>query len=76
MRTSQSVAVGCRLTLVAALALLLAGCATQKIDWAARTGNYTFDQAVIEFGPPDKHAKLTDNTVIAEWLTRRSPCCR
>lgn len=72
MRTWQSVAVGwSRLTLVAALALLLAGCATQKVDWAARTGNYTFDQAVVEFGPPDKQAKLTDGTVVAEWLTRR-----
>jgi hypothetical protein len=72
MRTSQSAAVGWgRLTLVTALALLLAGCATQKIDWAARTGNYAFDQAVVEFGPPDKQAQLTDGTVVAEWLTRR-----
>jgi hypothetical protein len=51
--------------------LLLAGCVTQKIDWAARVGNYTYDQAVMEFGPPDKTARLSDGTTIAEWLTQR-----
>ena len=58
-------------TLLAALALVLAGCATPKIDWNARVGNYTHDQAVVELGPPDKEARLTDGTVVAEWLTRR-----
>jgi hypothetical protein len=52
-------------------ALLLAGCVTPKIDWAARAGNYTYDQAVMEFGPPDKSAKLSDGTTIAEWLAHR-----
>ena len=53
------------------LAVLISGCATRRIDWAARVGNYTFDQAVTEIGPPDKQARLTDGTVVAEWLTRR-----
>jgi hypothetical protein len=54
------------------LAILFTGCATQKkIDWAGRVGNYTFDQAVTELGPPDKQAKLQDGTVVAEWLIRR-----
>jgi hypothetical protein len=57
------------------LGLLLAGltgCATrQKIDWSARVGNYTFDQAVLDFGPPTKQAKLTDGTLVAEWQTQR-----
>jgi len=52
-------------------ALLLAGCVTQKIDWAARVGNYTYDQAVMEFGPPDKMAKLSDGTTVVEWLAQR-----
>ena len=53
-------------------ALVLAGCVTMpKIDWAARVGNYTCDQAVMELGPPDKSAKLTDGTTVADWLTRR-----
>jgi hypothetical protein len=51
--------------------LVFAGCATHRIDWQARVGNYSYDQAVMEFGPPDKHAKLEDGTIVAEWLTSR-----
>jgi len=52
--------------------LAVFGCqTTPKIDWAGRIGNYTHDQAVLDFGPPDRYAKLADNTVVAEWLTRR-----
>jgi hypothetical protein len=67
------VALLARVTALAALAVVfvLAGCATRKIDWAGRVGNYTFDQAVLEMGPPDKQAKLQDGTIVAEWLTRR-----
>jgi hypothetical protein len=55
-----------------ALALLaLVGCATPKIDWPSRVGRYTFDQAVVELGPPDKQAKLSDGALVADWLTRR-----
>lgn len=50
---------------------ILAGCATRKIDWGARVGNYTFDQAVIEMGPPTKQATLQDGTLVAEWMTQR-----
>jgi hypothetical protein len=54
-------------------ALLLAGCVSPpKIDWKARVGNYTYDQAVAELGLPDKSTTLTDGTVIADWLTRRA----
>lgn len=52
--------------------LFQSGCATKpKIDWNARVGNYTFDDAVKEFGPPDKSAKLSDGTMICEWLLIR-----
>jgi len=47
------------------------GCATNKINWNDRIGTYTYDQAVLELGPPDKQEKLTDGTVVAEWLTQR-----
>src|SRR6266536_1478834 len=60
-----------RLTLSLLLRLLSIGCATTKIDWNSRIGIYTYDQAVLELGPPDKSAKLTDGTVVAEWMTRR-----
>lgn len=55
--------------LLAAL-LLVAGCATgPKIDWQARVGVYPYDQAVMDYGPPDKQAKLTNGTVVADWIT-------
>jgi hypothetical protein len=53
------------------LLLFFAGCATPGIDWDRRIGAYTYDQAVLELGPPDKLATLTDGTVVAEWLTHR-----
>lgn len=62
------------LRLVCALTLalgLLTGCQTNKIDWTARIGTYTFDDAVKELGPPDKAATLTDGTQVCEWLTYR-----
>jgi peptidoglycan/LPS O-acetylase OafA/YrhL len=56
---------------VALAAALATGCATKKIDWNARVGTYTYDQAVLELGPPDKSADLSDGTRVAEWLTQR-----
>jgi len=55
---------------LACAALLLAGCATPGIDWASRAGHYTYDQAVMEFGPPDRVAKLSNGSAVAEWLTQ------
>ena len=55
----------------AGLVLVLAGCAT-KIDWQARVGHYTYDQALVELGPPDKSAKLSDGAIVANWLTQPS----
>ncbi len=60
-----------RFLLVLLAALVLAGCATApKIDWAARVGHYTYDQSVLEMGPPDKVAKLSDGVIVAEWVTQ------
>jgi len=53
------------------LAILLSGCATSRIDWSKRIGVYTYDQTVLELGPPDKQAKLNDGTTIADWLVNR-----
>lgn len=50
--------------------LAVAGCAT-GIDWNSRVGLYTYDQAITELGPPDKSAKTSDGTTVAEWLLRR-----
>jgi hypothetical protein len=57
--------------LLAALLLAGIGCATNKIDWQSRVGSYTYDQAVLELGPPDKSATLADGTKVVDWLTGR-----
>jgi hypothetical protein len=55
------------------MAGLLGGCATtKKVDWNNRVGSYTYDQAIVELGPPDKQAKLSDGQTVAEWITRRA----
>ena len=53
------------------MTLVLVGCATTKIDWNSRIGQYTYDEAIAELGVPDRHATLTDGSVVAEWLQRR-----
>jgi hypothetical protein len=60
---------------LAALTLLFTnGCASKqpKVDWDARVGNYTYDQAVAELGPPDRQATLTDGKKVAEWIVGRT----
>lgn len=54
-----------------ALTVILVGCATTKIDWNSRIGQYTYDEAIAELGVPDRHAQLTDGSIVAEWLRRR-----
>jgi hypothetical protein len=53
------------------LAVLVTGCATPQINWQARVGVYSYDQAITDYGPPDKSARLTDGTTVAEWMIRR-----
>ena len=68
-RTGTSVGLGGWIVL---LALCLAGCATApKVDWSSRVGSFSYDQAILELGPPDRSATLTDGTRVVEWLTWR-----
>ena len=53
-------------------ALLVTGCATKRVDWDSRLGTYTYDQAIAEYGPPDKVATLSDGQKVADWITSRS----
>lgn len=66
----MSVASGKRFVLVLAVVLGFAGCATQKVNWQSRVGNYSFDKAVQDYGPPDKSAKLEDGSTVADWIVR------
>ena len=61
---------GHRLSALVAVVVFLSGCATAKIDWSKRIGTYTYDQTVLELGPPDKQAKLSDGHIVAEWISR------
>jgi hypothetical protein len=61
-----------RIALALPAALLFTGCVTQTVDWQARVGQYTQDEAITDMGPPDKSAKLSDGTVVDEWLTQSS----
>ena len=57
--------------LLAVLVMFSPGCAsTPKPDWNARIGNYTFDDAVRELGPPVSSTKLQDGTTVAEWFLK------
>jgi hypothetical protein len=52
--------------------LFLSGCAGRPaVDWNSRIGVYTFDQAVLELGPPDRSSELSDGTRVAEWISYR-----
>jgi hypothetical protein len=53
------------------LVLWFTGCSTPKVDWETRVGSYTHDEAVLELGPPERESKLTDGTVVSEWLVSR-----
>ena len=69
MKPNLSWQIGLWALLLAAVSLW--GCATHSIDWDSRIGSYTYDQAVLELGPPDKAAELTDGTLVGEWLIYR-----
>ena len=57
--------------LLGVLVMFNPGCAsTPKPDWNSRIGNYTFDDAVRELGPPASSTKLQDGTTVAEWFLK------
>jgi hypothetical protein len=56
------------------LAVVIAGgsgcSSTPKPDWNQRIGNFTFDDAVRELGPPVSSTKLQDGGTVAEWFLK------
>jgi hypothetical protein len=53
------------------LIFVVAGCkSSPKIDWNSRIGNYSYDQAVTELGPPDRKETLSDGRTVADWIER------
>jgi len=59
------------ITCIAVLAMCFTACkTTPKIDWASRIGVFTYDDAVLEMGPPDKMTEISTGRV-ADWVTGR-----
>ncbi|HEY1788435.1 MAG TPA: hypothetical protein VGJ73_09785 [Verrucomicrobiae bacterium] len=52
------------------VALMLTGCVT-PIDWNARIGVYTYNQAVEDYGPPISLTTLKDGSNVGDWMTQR-----
>ena len=49
------------------------GCSSApKADWDARVGAFTYDQAVLELGPPDRETRLDDGSRVGEWFLKRN----
>jgi len=60
-------------TITLAILSFSVGCkSTPKADWNSRVGNYTYDQAVTDIGPPDKSTKLSDGKTVADWIKHHS----
>lgn len=58
--------------LVVAATLFGGACATRpKVDWAKRVGLYGYDEAVKEYGPPDKKETTSDGVTVVEWVLQR-----
>jgi len=53
-----------------ALAFVTGGCkTTTAADWNSRVGTYTYNQAVLDLGPPSKQINLKDGRIVAQWIT-------
>jgi hypothetical protein len=52
-------------------AAFFTGCQTLKpIDWDSRVGHYTYNQAISEFGLPNRQTKLSDGKVVSKWFVQ------
>jgi hypothetical protein len=51
------------------VAVFLVGCA--NYDWASEVGNYTLDDAKVEFGPPDNITRLDNGGTVAMWIVNQ-----
>jgi hypothetical protein len=55
------------------LLLLNLSCTSKpRIDWDSRVGSYTFDQAVLDMGPPDRSTEISEGRKVADWVTDRT----
>lgn len=52
---------------------LFLGCASTQVNWDARVGQLTYDQAVSELGPPARQSRTADGKTVGEWISRYYP---
>jgi|SRR5208283_742974 len=66
----MNLAVKFSLPAILALAVaFLTGCATPPpVDWDSRVGHYTYNQALSEFGLPNRQSRLSDGKVMYKWF--------
>jgi len=67
----------CLLAVLGTLYLVTFGCASRpkidpNINWSQRIGNYTYEQALAELGPPAVIAESGEGRS-ADWVLKRSP---
>jgi len=62
----------CWTTAVLAVTLLSACSTTSSVNWDDRIGHYSWDDAVTEFGDPDRVADLDGGVKAAEWIKERT----
>ena len=55
--------------IVALAVAFLTGCKTPPpVNLDSRVGHYTYDQAISEFGLPNRQSKLSDGKVVSKWF--------
>ncbi len=61
--------------LIALFSIALTGCSSKPkaADWNQRIGQYSFDDAVREMGPPFSSTTLQDGGTLAEWFLKPGP---
>lgn len=68
MRLSMRVA-----AVLGLIAVLCSGCASKFLDkYQSRIGTLTYDQALLELGPPNHVADLDGGGKVADWLQQSS----
>lgn len=55
-----------KLLLISLVFLFFSGCG---VNWKSRTGVYTYDEAVREYGPPDYSEILNNGDTACSWTT-------
>lgn len=56
-----------RFAAIPVVALLLAGCASKDVNWDARRGKYTYNEAVQQYGTPIQVEPLPEGGKVGYW---------